>query len=147
MVRCIYAIKDSDATFETAFYVEEIRSVREKHGSYKVNLRCYIRKGRSRKDHIWMPTFKHWRARVASYATHKIRIVVWRDFRVLDHEEYDIELQLGVKPYHARAYPIPKNEQTLRTEVERLCSLGILRKVDHSEWVAPTFRVNSNVVS
>ena len=57
-----------------------------------------------------------------------------------NHEEYDIELQPGVKPYHARAYLIPKiHEQTLRTEVERLCSIGVLRKVNHSEWVALTF--------
>ena len=45
-----------------------------------------------------------------------------------------------MKPYHARAYPIPKiHEQTLRTEVERVCSIGVLRKVNRSEWVAPTF--------
>ena len=57
-----------------------------------------------------------------------------------NHEEYDIELQPGVKPYHARAYPIPKiHEQTLHTEVERLCSIGVLRKVNLSEWVALTF--------
>ena len=56
-----------------------------------------------------------------------------------NHEEYDIRLQPGVKPYHARAYPIPKiHEQTLRTEVERLCSIGVLRKVNRSEWAAPT---------
>ena len=57
-----------------------------------------------------------------------------------NHEEYAIELQLNAKPYHARAYPIPKiHEQTLHTEVERLCSIGVLRKVNHSEWAALTF--------
>jgi transposase InsO family protein len=57
-----------------------------------------------------------------------------------NHEEYDIELQADAKPYHARAYPIPKvHEQTLRTEIERLCSIGVLRKVNRSEWAAPTF--------
>ena len=112
-----------------------------KHGSYKANLGCYIRKGRSRTDHGWMPTFKRWRARVTSHATHKIRIVIWRDLGFWNHEEYDIELQPGVKPYHARAHPIPKiHEQALRTEVERLCSIGVLRnKVNRSEWAAPTF--------
>ena len=49
-----------------------------------------------------------------------------------NHEECDIELQPGVKPYHARAYPIPKlHEQTLRIEVVRLCSIGVLRKVQN----------------
>ena len=57
-----------------------------------------------------------------------------------NHKEYDIELQSGVKPYHARAYTIPKiHEQTLCTEVERLCNIEALRKVNRSEWVALTF--------
>ena len=51
-----------------------------------------------------------------------------------------MELQPGVKPYHARAYPIAIiHDQTLRTEVERLCSIGVLQKVNRSEWAAPTF--------
>jgi len=55
-------------------------------------------------------------------------------------EEYEIELKPGVTPYHARAYPIPKiHEKTLRMEVERLCRVGVLKKVNRSEWAAPTF--------
>ena len=53
---------------------------------------------------------------------------------------YDIELVEGAKPYHARAYPVPKAyERTLRDEVERLCQVGVLKKVNRSEWGAPTF--------
>ena len=59
---------------------------------------------------------------------------LWRD------EEYDIELKPDAKPYHARAYPIPKSqEQTLRAEMERLCKAGVVRKVNRSTWAAPTF--------
>ncbi len=55
-------------------------------------------------------------------------------------EEYDIELKADAKPYHARAYPIPKiHEKTLRDEVARLCKLGVLKRVNRSEWAAPTF--------
>ena len=39
--------KDRDATFETAFHVEDIGSVRESNGSYKANPGCDVRKGRS----------------------------------------------------------------------------------------------------
>ena len=54
--------------------------------------------------------------------------------------EYAIELKPGATPYHARPYPIPKAyERTLRNEVDRLCQLGILKKVNRSEWAAPTF--------
>ena len=55
-------------------------------------------------------------------------------------EDYNIELKPGVTPYHARPFPIPRAyEQTLRMEVERLCKIGVLKKVNRSEWAAPTF--------
>jgi Retroviral aspartyl protease len=37
-------------------------------------------------------------------------------------QPYDIKLRDGIKPYHARPYPIPKvYEATLKMEVDRLC--------------------------
>ena len=58
----------------------------------------------------------------------------WKDLA------YDVELKEDAKPYHARPYPIPKAyEQTLKMEVDRLCRIGVLRKVNRSEWAAPTF--------
>ena len=55
-------------------------------------------------------------------------------------DDYDIELKPDAQPYHARSYPIPKvYEKTLRHEVDRLCKLGVLKKVNRSEWAAPTF--------
>ena len=46
------------------------------------------------------------------------------------NEQYNIKLQPNAKPYHAQAYPIPKvHEQTIRTDVDRLCRIGVLRKV------------------
>jgi len=55
-------------------------------------------------------------------------------------EQYDIELKPDAKPYHARAFPIPRvHEQSLRLEVDRLCQEGVLRKINDSEWAAPTF--------
>ena len=55
-------------------------------------------------------------------------------------EEYNIELKEDATPYHSRSYPIPKAyEKTLRLEVERLVKAGVLKKVNRSEWAAPTF--------
>ena len=49
-------------------------------------------------------------------------------------EEYDIELKEGAKPYHAKAFPIPRiHMETLKLEVDRLCRLGVLKKVNRSE--------------
>ena len=55
-------------------------------------------------------------------------------------ETYDVELKAGAEPYHARPFPIPRvHENTLRMEVDRLCKTGVLKKVNRSEWAAPTF--------
>ena len=51
-----------------------------------------------------------------------------------------IELKAGAEPYHARPYPIPKiHSETLKYEVSRLVDLGVLKKVNRSEWAAPSF--------
>ena len=53
---------------------------------------------------------------------------------------YDIELKPGVTSYHSRPFSLPKcYEKTLRKEVERLCKIGVLKRVNCSEWGAPTF--------
>jgi len=55
-------------------------------------------------------------------------------------QEVKLELQEGAKPYHARAYNTPQcHMQTLKAEAERLVKIGVLKKVNHSEWPAPTF--------
>ena len=52
----------------------------------------------------------------------------------------DLELKDNVRPYHAKPYPIPHSlEAATRRECERLCSIGVLRKINRSEWAAPTF--------
>ena len=55
-------------------------------------------------------------------------------------DPYHIELKTDNTPYHARPYPIPHAyEATLKLEVERLVKAGVLKKVNRSEWAAPTF--------
>ena len=54
--------------------------------------------------------------------------------------EYKIELLEGTKPNHAQPFPIPKiHEETLKTEVNRLISTGVLKRQNNSKWEAPTF--------
>ena len=53
---------------------------------------------------------------------------------------YAIQLRENVQPYHAKPFPIPRiHEQTLKVELQRLCDIGVLRRINHSEWAAPTF--------
>ena len=43
----------------------------------------------------------------------------------------DLKLKPDAEPYHARPYPIPRvHVDTLRMEVERLCEIGVLKKVN-----------------
>ena len=50
------------------------------------------------------------------------------------------ELKEGAKPYHGRAFPIPKvHKQTILKEIERLMELGVLEWQPASEWAAPSF--------
>ena len=55
-------------------------------------------------------------------------------------DPYSIHLKEGVTPYHGKPYKIPQiHEQKLKVEVERLCRIGVLKKVNCSQWAAPCF--------
>ena len=55
-------------------------------------------------------------------------------------DPYSIHLKEGATPYHGKAYKLPQiHEQKLRVEVERLCKIGVLKKVNRSQWAAPCF--------
>jgi len=57
-----------------------------------------------------------------------------------DTTPVSLDIKPGEKPYHGKAYPIPHiYEQTLKKEVERLISIGVLEKCSDSEWASPTF--------
>ena len=59
--------------------------------------------------------------------------------------EYKIELLEGAQPYHDKPYPIPKvHEETLKTEVNRLLNIGVLKLKNNVEWAAPTFITHKN---
>jgi hypothetical protein len=53
---------------------------------------------------------------------------------------YHIELRPDAKPYHGRAYSVPHAfERTLKVELDRLVKIGVLKKVNRSEWAFPSF--------
>ena len=52
------------------------------------------------------------------------------------------QLKEGSKPYHDRAFPVPKiHKEVLIREIERLCKLGVLERQPESEWASPSFIV------
>ena len=53
---------------------------------------------------------------------------------------YKIELLEGAKPYYAKPFPIPKiQKETLKTEVNILINIGVLKCKNNSKWAAPFF--------
>ena len=55
-------------------------------------------------------------------------------------EPVNFKLKSGAKPYHSRAFPIPKvHSETIKKEVKRLCELGVLEWQPTSEWASPSF--------
>lgn len=52
----------------------------------------------------------------------------------------DLELHPDATVFYAWAFPDPKiHEETLKKELNRLCELKVLQKVNTSEWASPTF--------
>ena len=55
-------------------------------------------------------------------------------------EQVELELKEGAQPYHAKPFPVPRiHYDKLKRECERLVNVGVLKKVNRSEWAAPTF--------
>ena len=45
-------------------------------------------------------------------------------------------------PYHAKAYPVPRiSLETFKEQVRLLEEAGVLKRVNNSEWAAPTFLI------
>ena len=58
-------------------------------------------------------------------------------------EPYNTELKEGAKPYHSRPFPVPKvHERTLKVELDRLVKLGVLKRINNSEWATPMFIIS-----
>ena len=56
--------------------------------------------------------------------------------------KYEIELKEGATLYHAKPFSVPRvHKKTLRIEIEQLCKIGLLKKVNNSQWGAPSFLI------
>mmetsp|Transcript_2824 Transcript_2824/g.7823 ORF Transcript_2824/g.7823 Transcript_2824/m.7823 type:complete len:1452 (-) Transcript_2824:296-4651(-) len=51
-----------------------------------------------------------------------------------------LELKAGAKPFHGKAFPVPKAyEQVTKKESKRFESIGVWEKFSNSDWAAPSF--------
>ena len=53
---------------------------------------------------------------------------------------YDIKLKPDVEPYHGRQFTVLHiHELSFKKELDQLGSLNVIKKVNCSQWGAPTF--------
>ena len=72
--------------------------------------------------------------------TRKLWLLFYGTLGIWKSKQVHSSLKKDAQPYHARPYQIPKSlERKVRLEIERLCKLGVLKKVKHSQWAAPNF--------
>ncbi len=51
-----------------------------------------------------------------------------------------VVMKEGAKPYHCRPYPIPQiHKTTLMKAINRLESIGVLKRQSSLQWASPTF--------
>ena len=61
-------------------------------------------------------------------------------------DPYKIKLRADATPFHAKPFPVPyAYEKMLRMEVERLRKIGVLKRVNHSEYASPSFIISKRI--
>ena len=55
---------------------------------------------------------------------------------------YNIKLKPDAELYHGKPFPVPRtHELTFKQELDRLEYLKVIKKVNRSQWGAPTFLI------
>jgi hypothetical protein len=64
----------------------------------------------------------------------------------LNRPSVSIELKEGGTPYHGRPYPIAQiHKATLTKEINRLCSIGVMKRQASSQRASPTFIIPKKI--
>ena len=59
---------------------------------------------------------------------------------------YDIKLKPDAEPFHGKPFPVPRiHELTFKQELDQLEYLKVIKKVNRSQWGAPTFSIPKKV--
>ena len=133
-------MKSHDATVQDSFYVEDSTAVKDASERMKQILDAKYEPANLKDIAESCTNLTQYEQSCLLELLEKYKSLFDGTLGHWEMDSYDIELKPDAEPYHARAYPIPHAyEKTLRMEVQRLCDIGVLRKVNHSEWAAPTF--------
>jgi len=106
------------------------------------NFRCEVRTSRCPSNSSWLQLLTADKQKQLLTLLHKCQHLFDGTLGTWNGEPYNIELKPEAKPYHSRPFPVPKiHEAMLKVELDHLCKVDILKQVNQSEWVAPTFLI------
>ena len=134
--------KPKDATVKTQYHVAETMAVQDATDHIKSILDAKyeaadLEKVCSAQDHLRVEEQRQLLALLDKY-----KDLFDGTLGKWNHEPIELELKPDAEPYHARPYPVPRcHAQALQMEVECLCQIGVLKKVNRSEWAAPSFTI------
>ena len=127
-------------TVETSFHVEDSRSIQNSLSRVKTILDANYHKADLHEVVTKVDTLDNSQQSKLEILLRKFESLFDGKLGEWKGEDYHITLKDGVKPYHAKPFAVPKAyEKVFRKEVERLVQIGVLRKVNRSEWAAPCF--------
>ena len=130
--------KPADATAETHFYINDPEDIMTE--ADKMSSILDAKYDKADLDKVVKET-KH----ISSSEKSKLKKLLKKYEELFDGtigtwkmDRHKIKLKDGAEPYHGRPYQVPKaHERALRNEVDRLVEIGVLKKVNRSQWGAP----------
>jgi hypothetical protein len=134
--------KSTDATVETSYFVEEPEAVQHATDRIKKILDANYEKAdpheiAAAQDHLTPEQQEQ-----LEQLLHKYESLTDGTLGQWVGDPYEIQLKPGAKPYHAKAFPVPRvHLDVFKREIERYVKLGVLKKVNRSEWAAPCYLI------
>jgi hypothetical protein len=134
--------KSTDATVETSYFVEEPEAVQHATDRIKKILDANYEKAdpheiAAAQDHLTPEQQEQLEQLLRKYES-----LTDGTLGQWVGDPYEIQLKPGAKPYHAKAFPVPRvHLDVFKREIERYVKLGVLKKVNCSEWAAPCYLI------
>jgi hypothetical protein len=135
--------KEHDAMVETSYFIEEPKAVQQATDHVKKILDAKYKKT---DPHEIASSQEH----LTPHEQEQLKELLCKYESLIDGmlgqwvgDPYKIQLKPDAKPYHTKAFPVPcAHLDIFKCKIEWYVKLGILKKVNCSEWDAPCYLMN-----
>jgi hypothetical protein len=134
--------KEHDATVKTSYFVEEPKAVQQATDHIKKILDAKYKKAdpheiASAQEHLTPHEQEQLKELLCKY-----KLLTDGTLGQWVGDPYEIQLKPDAKPYHAKAFPVPcVHLNVFKCKIEWYIKIGILKKVNCSEWAAPCYLI------